>query len=303
MTLRTGKFALRIVATPAGRRVALSARRAYLDYVGAQLVCGDFYVLMATVAACGFSVAAVLKIIETERRQRPLGKFQRRFRVGVTDPALAKFLLRLMRVTAITLLMVWESRSDPVGELMANIAGGRHALAFHLLRIHVVSVRETFQPELCHLCRKTYPRPLRIDGAGVTDYAHLARGVCKIPPVALDAGPVAREYGRHGVVGALVAKAAILRLGLMFGPDMIKRRFALDDYGLFYIEDGRRGGRSRRRNFGRFVGRRLLTALAGVDHQHQRHNYAKRYRFYYVGSGFCHLAALCLGLPAISEFI
>lgn len=108
VTFRTGKLALLIVAAPARRRVALAARGAYLDYVCARLVIRHVDALMTAVAARGFSVAAVLEIIEAQRGERTLCKFQGSFRVRVTDAALAELLCRLMRVTTITLLMSWE---------------------------------------------------------------------------------------------------------------------------------------------------------------------------------------------------
>jgi hypothetical protein len=105
VTFRTGKLAFLIVAAPTRGRVALAPRCAYLDYVRAHLRVGHLDALMAAVAARSSSVAAVLEIIETQSRQRPFSKLQRSFRVGVADAALAKLLRRLMRVTAITLLM------------------------------------------------------------------------------------------------------------------------------------------------------------------------------------------------------
>ena len=148
---------------------------------------------------------------------------------------------------------------------MTGIAIRRYALAFHLLRVHVISVRESFQPELAHLCRKTYPRPLRIYGAGVTDYAHLARRVRKIFRVTIDAGCVTRENRRHGIIGALMTKTAILSLGLMFGPVMIERRFALDDHRFLYVKDRLNRSRFRRRSLRCAIGRRLFGAAAGID--------------------------------------
>lgn len=228
MALRTGELTLLIVAGPTRRRMSLAPRGAYLDYVCAHLAVRHVDTLMATVAACGSRMAAVLEIIEAQRGQRSFSKFQRCFGVGMADAALAQFLCRLMRVTAITLLMAGEGRANAVGELMASATISRYTLAFHLLRVHVVFVRKTLQSELAHLGRKTNPRPLHIDGACVTDYAHLARGVSKIFRVTSDAGVMAWKDRSHAVIGALMAKAAILCLGLMFGPVMIERRFALD---------------------------------------------------------------------------
>lgn len=108
MTFRTGKLAFLIVAAPTRGRVTLSPRGAYLDYVRALLRVGHLDALMAAVAARSSSVAAVLEIIETERGQRPFSELQRSFRVGVADAALAELLRRLMRMTAIALLVSRE---------------------------------------------------------------------------------------------------------------------------------------------------------------------------------------------------
>jgi hypothetical protein len=108
VTFRTGKLAFLIVAAPTRGRVTLSPRGAYLDYVRALLRSGHLNALMAAVAARSSCVAAVLEIIEAERRQRPFSELQRSFRVGVADAALAQLLRRLMRVTAIALLVSRE---------------------------------------------------------------------------------------------------------------------------------------------------------------------------------------------------
>lgn len=105
MALCTGKLAFLIVAAPTRGRVTLAPRGAYLDYVRAHLRVRHVDALMAAVAARGSGVAAVLEIIEAQRGQRPLCEFQGRFRVSVADAALAQLLRRLMRVTAITLLV------------------------------------------------------------------------------------------------------------------------------------------------------------------------------------------------------
>ena len=174
---------------------------------------------------------------------------------------------------------------------MASAAVDRSILAFHLLRVHVVFVRESLQPELAHLRGKAYPRPLSVYGASVTDDAHLARRVSKIFRVTIDAGVVAREDRSHAVIGPLMAEAAILGLGLVFGPRVIKWRGALDDDRLLNVEDRLNWRRIRRRSRRRLIGRRLLSAAASINAHERDRDYAQCDCFQSLR--FCHHAALC----------
>ena len=184
----------------------------------------------------------------------------------MTDPALAQLLTRLVGVAAIALLVRWEARVDAVGKLMAGVAPHRLPLALHLLGVHMIFMREPLDAKLAHLRGEADPRSLRVNRRRVADYTHLARRVGEILGVTINAGPVPRKACRHAVIYTLMAEPAILRLGLMFGPRVIERRFALDNHRLFHVERRLVGiciRLRRRRRRGRRVGGRLLGAAAG----------------------------------------
>src|SRR4051812_2410042 len=180
-----------------------------------------------------------------------------------------------MSVAAITLLVRGETRVHTVRKLVTGVAARRLPLGLHLLGVHVVFVREPLYAELAHLRREAYPRPLRVNGRRVTDYAHLARGVGEVLRVTISACVVLRKSWRNAVVGALVTEGAVLRLRLVLRLFVVERRFALDDRSLFYVER-RRGGvgvRLRRGlRLGRGFGGRLLRAAASArgDEENRR---------------------------------
>ena len=193
----------------------------------------------------------------------------------MTNPALAQFLIGLMNVAAIALLMLGETRRRTFRRSMTGAALRRRSLFSHLLRIHMLLVRERLDPKLAHPGRKAYSRPLSVNRRRVTHSAHLTRGVCKILCVAFDARRVAGEHRRHVVVRTLMAERAVLSLGLVLGSHMVKRRRPLDHLGFLYIERRWRRRRLRRgrRRFGGFVGGGLLGALASkrADEKNRRH--------------------------------
>ncbi len=126
-----------------------------------------------------------------------------------------------MNVTAITLLMIRKTRRGAFS-LMACVALWSRRLAGHLLRVHMLFVRERFDPELTHLPRKAYPCPLSINRRRVAYDAHLARCICEILCVAFNTGRVARKHRCNAVIQPLMAEAAILCLGLMLFASVVK---------------------------------------------------------------------------------
>lgn len=141
-----------------------------------------------------------------------------------------------MNMAAIALLMIRKTRRGTLGRLMAGAALWSLSLASHLLRVHVLFVREPLDPELTHLRRKTYSCPLSVNWRLVTYDAHLTRCICKIFCVTFYASRVAGEHRRDAVVQTLMAEGAILCLGLVLGARMIEGRGALNHRGFFYVE-------------------------------------------------------------------
>lgn len=179
-----------------------------------------------------------------------------------------------MNMAAIALLMLGKTRRRALRGLMAGTALRRRCLASHLLRIHVLLVRERLDSELAHLRWKAYSSPLSINRRRVTYDAHLTRRICEILRVALHAGRVAGEYRRHTVILTLMTEGAVLCLGLMLCSHVVKGRCALDDLGFPHVERRRRGRLSRgRRPFGGFVGSGRAGALASqrADEKNRRH--------------------------------
>lgn len=98
----------------------------------------------------------------------------------MTDSALAELLSWLMNMAAIALLMIRKTCGSALGGLMAGAALWSLSLASHFLRVHVLFMREALDPELTHLRRKTYSRPLSVNRRFVTYNAHLTRCLCKV---------------------------------------------------------------------------------------------------------------------------
>ena len=202
--------------------------------ISAHLLRRGFDLVVASIATCLFRMRPVLEIIQAQCRPRTPCELQCKLCVGVTDPALAELLIRLMNVAAIALLMVRETRRRAFGRSMASAA--LRSLRLDLLRIHVLSVREPLDAELTHLRRKTYPGPLRVDRRFVTYDAHLTRCVCKILRMTFYASRVTRKDRGDAVVHSLMAEGAILCLGLVLGASVIEGRRAVYHRGFLYVE-------------------------------------------------------------------
>ena len=115
----------------------------------------------------------------------------------MTDVARAKLLARLVRVAAIAFYVAGKARFDaPALEPVTDIAARRaFHLAAHLLRVHVVAVRESLYPKLIETIRKCRQHASRINRLGVADNAELALFGREILPVTFYAGGVAGKYG------------------------------------------------------------------------------------------------------------
>jgi hypothetical protein len=105
---------------------------------------------------------------------------------------------------------------------MAGAALGSFSFAGHLFWIHVLLMRETLDPELAHLRRKTDPCSLRVNRRFVADDAHLTRRVAEVFRVTLYARRMTREYRCCAIVGALMTKRAVLCLGLVLDAGVIE---------------------------------------------------------------------------------
>jgi hypothetical protein len=243
MTLRTnGLFCLNMTAPTCGS-MTLSSSNADCLNISAYLLRRGFDLAVAFIATCLLCMRPVLKIIEAQCRSRTPCILQRKLCIGVADPAFTKLLTRLMNVAAVALLMIRKTRCRALSRRMTSAAFWCFCLTGHFLGIHMLLVREPLYTKLTHLCRKTYPGSLSINRRFVTYDAHLARGICKVPSVTLNASRMTRKHWRDIVVRALVTETAVLRLGLVLGSSMIERRRALDYRGLFYVKGRWRGRR------------------------------------------------------------
>ena len=127
-----------------------------------------------------------------------------------------------MNVATITLLMTRKTRRGAFRGLMAGIALRSLTLPGHLLRIHMLFVRESLYPELTHLGRETYSRTLGVNRRFVAYDAHLTRGIRKVLCMTFSARRVAGEHGSDAIVQTLMAEGAILGLSLVLGTSMIE---------------------------------------------------------------------------------
>jgi len=238
VTLGTGLFARRDVAFPASRMMTLAARHVDLSDVGARLSFGRLHRFMtfATIAALR-QMRPVAEVVKAQGRPRAAVDRHRLIFFDVTGAAVAerlrrlrdlRRLIRLMRVTGIAFGMMRERRDDL--RLIEGVAlvASRDAvrrvglLAFHLVRVAVLAVREGFQAKLRLLLRELNQRAFHVNRRGVTDLAHAGLPVGKILQVTFAARLVARKYGRCVVVFALVAEGAIFGLGLMLFAAVVK---------------------------------------------------------------------------------
>jgi hypothetical protein len=180
----------------------------------------------------------------------------------VTYAALAKLLIRLMNVAAIALLVIWKAGRSTLGGLMTRAAFRGLRFASHLLRVHVLFVRESLNPEFSLLSRKADSRSLSINRRCMAYDAHLTRRVCKVLCVTFDARRMTRKNRSNAFILPLMTEPAILGLSLVLDASVIKRRGTLDHRRFLYIKLGRRccGLRRSRGRFGSFVGGRLLGA-------------------------------------------
>lgn len=227
--------------------MSLSARDVDCLDVGANFFFRHLCGFVAPVAGSRLEMRRTMpEIVEAECLSRPARGDQRLIALRVTDAAIALFpfvLLGfwLMRVATVALRVRRELRGD-VGafKVMAEAARRFAArktrvihLAFHLLRIVMLAVRKSFQPELIELGRKADERAFGIDRHLVAGFAHATGFGGEVPLMAFLTSRVAGKLGFF-VFGSRtgwshVAEGAVLRFGFVLFAIVIERRLFFDD--------------------------------------------------------------------------
>jgi len=148
-----------------------------------------------------------------------------------------------MRVTRIAFGMLWHARLQALlVEVVAEITPwsalghlvGFH-LPLHLLRVHMIAMREALDTKLNEPRRKLKNRSLRWRGL-VADDAHLAFGIGEVFRVTLNASRVTRQYRLCVVVCSDMTDRTILSLDLVLLAIVIKRRDGFDHFRVDNIE-------------------------------------------------------------------
>ena len=243
MTLAADRFFCLNVAAPTSRVVSLSSSRVDLQNVRPTLVGRHFHRLVTFVAGRFLEVRSVLEVIKTERRPERLAVLHSVGFLDVTGSAGGELVVGLVAVTGVALGMLRHAGLQAllikmVAEVTFRRALGHLAgihLSFHLLRVRVIAMRKTLEPELSEPRRKVY------DGGFcgrrlVADDAHLAFGIREVPPVTLDARRVTGQNGR-GIAGRThVAGGAVLRLGLVLFAIVIEGRDNFDHLRIHQVK-------------------------------------------------------------------
>ena len=244
MTFTADRFFCLNVAAPTSRAVPLSSSRVDLQNVRPRLVGGHFNRPVTSVARRLLQVRSVLEVIKTERRPERLAVAHRVGLLCVTDSAGGELIIWLMNVTGIALRMLRHAGLQArLIKMMAEVTFGcalGHLVGIHLpshlLRVRVIAMRETLEPELYKLRRKRDSRPLRVNRGLMADDAHLAFQICLVFNVTFLASRMSWEQRLGIIARPHVAGGAVLRFGLVLFAIVIERRENFDHLRIHDIE-------------------------------------------------------------------